>query len=78
MSPVRNAPAQRSSDLTDGEVRRSVGLLEGLLSLSIRQRKATAKTLAHFEALDSSISSMLTVTSRREVVLLQQNQTTSS
>ncbi|EXJ64606.1 hypothetical protein A1O7_00943 [Cladophialophora yegresii CBS 114405] len=40
MSQVRAARTEHSDDLTDGEVNRCVGLLEGLLSVAISQRQA--------------------------------------
>ena len=63
MPQARMALAEHSPDLTDGEVRRSVGLLEGLLSLSIRQRDFIARSINDFESLTTSVSSLRTLAS---------------
>jgi len=39
MADARSARKDHSDDLTEGEISRSIGLLEGLLSLSIHQKK---------------------------------------
>ena len=72
MPLARLALAEHSPDLTDGEVRRSVGLLEGLLSVSIRQRESIARSIKDHESLASQISSLRTVTGPRNQVSLRQ------
>ena len=72
MPQVRMAPAEHSPDLTDGEVRRSVGLLEGMLSLSIRQRGQIAKSLSDKVSLARSIESLRTISEAENQISLRQ------
>ncbi|RMD41651.1 hypothetical protein DV735_g3508, partial [Chaetothyriales sp. CBS 134920] len=61
MPAIRAALGEHSADLTDGEVRRAVGLLEGLLSIALGQRRrlsASADALnkfnTHMQCLEST------------------------
>ncbi|RMZ83086.1 hypothetical protein DV738_g1188, partial [Chaetothyriales sp. CBS 135597] len=61
MPVIRAALGEHSPDLTDGEVRRAVGLLEGLLSVTLSQRRrlsassdALSKFNTHMQSLKST------------------------
>jgi midasin len=56
MSQVRAARTEHSDDLTDGEVNRCVGLLEGLLSVILGQRQAIPKQASDLAALCSQLA----------------------
>ncbi|ETN39269.1 uncharacterized protein HMPREF1541_05492 [Cyphellophora europaea CBS 101466] len=58
MPTARNALTEHSPDLTDGEIRRGIGLLEGLLSHSIKQREEVLKCNADLERL-KNVQSMM-------------------
>ncbi|ETI28556.1 hypothetical protein G647_01006 [Cladophialophora carrionii CBS 160.54] len=51
MSQVRAARKGHSDDLTDGEINRCVGLLEGLLSVTIGQRQANPQQAHDLDAI---------------------------
>lgn len=64
MSQVRAGRKTHSDDLTEGEVGRSIGLLEGLLSVSLSQRRvaaAMAESLRDLNAHLTLLRSCLTV-----------------
>ncbi|OAG39541.1 hypothetical protein AYO21_06185 [Fonsecaea monophora] len=63
MPEVRAARADHSDDLTEGEINRSVGLLEGLLSLTIRQRQVSPQQASDTEGLSSLLSMLRSVVS---------------
>ena len=63
MPQVRTARTEHSDDLADGEVNRSVGLLEGLLSVVIRQRQTIPKQAFDLKALDSWMAMLRRITS---------------
>ena len=58
---IRESARQHSDDLSSGEVARSVGYLESIISASLRQREVLAKSLAEletFEALSNKLQSI--------------------
>lgn len=63
MSQVRMARKEHSDDLTDGEVNRSVGLLEGLLSMTIRQRQVIPKQTCELGTFKSQLALLRSITS---------------
>ncbi|KAI1144330.1 midasin [Hypoxylon sp. FL0543] len=50
---VRGASQDHSEDLTIAEVDRSIGFLEGILHITLGQRRELAKALKHYSALSS-------------------------
>ena len=72
ISLIRESARQHSDDLSSGEVARSVGYLESIISASLRQREVLAKSLAEletFEALSDKLQS--TWAPNRYTLLLQ-------
>ncbi|KIW72903.1 hypothetical protein PV04_01064 [Phialophora macrospora] len=63
MSQVRAARTEHSDDLTDGEVNRCVGLLEGLLSVTLGQRQAIPKQASDLATLRSQLALVQSVAS---------------
>ncbi|OQV03835.1 AAA domain-containing protein [Cladophialophora immunda] len=61
MPEVRAARTDHSDDLTDGEINRCVGLLEGLLFLTIRQRQASPQQAFEIRGLGSQLSMLRSV-----------------
>ncbi|KAI1469192.1 uncharacterized protein F4812DRAFT_450474 [Daldinia caldariorum] len=51
---VRRAYNEHSDDLTTAEVDRSIGFLEGVLHVTLNQRRGLAKALKHYDALAAS------------------------
>lgn len=56
---VRQAVIEHSEELTDGEIRRGLGLLEGILSITIRQHTELARASAMISQLDRVSTDML-------------------
>ncbi|EXJ89149.1 hypothetical protein A1O3_02213 [Capronia epimyces CBS 606.96] len=56
MSQVRAARVEHSDDLTEGEINRSVGLLEGLLFLTLHQRQNIAVSTEELKELRDQMS----------------------
>ncbi|KAJ9609057.1 AAA ATPase midasin [Cladophialophora chaetospira] len=71
MPQVRSARTQHSGDLTDGEVNRSVGLMEGLLSVTIGQRQVFPKKILDLDTLTSQMVLLRFVTSSSDDELLR-------
>ncbi|KIW88587.1 uncharacterized protein Z519_10633 [Cladophialophora bantiana CBS 173.52] len=61
MPQVRAARTDHSDDLTEGEINRSVGLLEGLLFLTIRQEQANPQQAFDMKALSSQLSMLRSI-----------------
>ncbi|EXJ70340.1 uncharacterized protein A1O5_06408 [Cladophialophora psammophila CBS 110553] len=61
MPQVRTARTDHSDDLTEGEINRSVGLLEGLLFLTIRQEQANPQQAFDMKALSSQLSMLRSI-----------------
>lgn len=61
MAPVRAARTDHSDDLTDGDVNRCVGFLEGLLSLIIHQRQAISNHAIDLDAFGSQLALLQSV-----------------
>ena len=74
MPSVRATYTEHSPDLTDGEVRRSVGLLEGLLYIAIRQRKQIFEQLSPAQALNEQITTLKALCRPNEKILLKRRQ----
>ncbi|KAI8963544.1 midasin [Daldinia sp. FL1419] len=62
---VRRAYNEHSEDLTTAEVDRSIGYLEGILHVAIKQRRGLAKVLKHHGALTSSLKYIGSVSNLR-------------
>ncbi|KIV89827.1 hypothetical protein PV10_07197 [Exophiala mesophila] len=58
MSTAREATTGHSDDLTSGEIQRSMGLLEGILFITLSQRNALSSALQHISQL-SGIATQL-------------------
>ncbi|KAL2395412.1 Midasin [Exophiala dermatitidis] len=58
MSEVRAARVAHCDDLTEGEINRSVGLLEGLLYLTIRQRQDIVSSSQELRELNDQVSTL--------------------
>lgn len=56
MPQARQARTGHSDDLTEGEIGRSIGLLEGLLFLTVNQRRAMPKHTAELDRLSAQLS----------------------
>ena len=74
MPAVRAAHTEHSPDLTDGEVRRSVGLLEGLLYIALRQRKQIFEQLSPNQVLNKLLTTLKALSSPEENVVLKHRQ----
>ncbi|OAL28055.1 hypothetical protein AYO22_03082 [Fonsecaea multimorphosa] len=71
MPQVRAARSDHSDDLTEGEINRSVGLLEGLLFLTIRQRQASPQQAFDMKGLSSQLSVLRSVVSSSSGQIMQ-------
>lgn len=69
LPPARSSAVDHSEDLTDGEVQRSLGFLEGGLSLAIRQRRGLGSAQAHYNQLADMVSILANVLVNRPTVI---------
>ncbi|KAI2639493.1 midasin [Hypomontagnella submonticulosa] len=63
---VRGASHDHSDDLTVAEIDRSIGFLEGILNVSLNQRRELAKVLSHHGALSACSKYIHTISTSRD------------
>jgi midasin len=70
MPQVRQARTEHSDDLTDGEVNRSVGLLEGLLSTVVQQKAELSKQSPYLKSLERQLALFRSITTSTDSLLV--------